>query len=249
MGPMNSTKTAVVTGASSGIGAATARRLAAEGFHVICAARRLDRLSALAQEIGGTAVQCDVTSQESVGALVEAVGDGLDVLVNNAGGAFGVDRIEDADMADWERMYAINVIGSARVVQGLLPALERAGGTIMIVTSTAAEYPYVGGAGYCGVKAAERDIAGGLRLELGGRPIRVLEICPGMVKTDEFSLVRLGGDRSAADAVYEGVAEPLLAEDIADAISWAVTRPPHVNVDRIVIRPRAQVSNHKVYKG
>ena len=246
---MSSTKTAVVTGASSGIGAATARALAAEGFHVICAARRLDRLTALAQEIGGTAVACDLTSQESVDALAEAVGDDLDVLVNNAGGAFGVDHVEDADMADWERMYAINVTGSARVIQKLLPALENGGGgTIMIVTSTAAEYPYIGGAGYCGAKAAERNIAGALRLELGGRPIRVLEICPGMVRTEEFSLVRLGGDQSAADDVYAGVAEPLVAEDIADAIAWAVTRPPHVNIDRMIIRPRAQVSNDKVYR-
>ena len=247
---MSSTKKAVVTGASSGIGAATARALAAEGFHVICAARRLDRLTALAQEIGGTAVECDVTSQESVDALVEAVGDDLDVLVNNAGGAFGVDHVEDADMADWERMYAINVTGSARVIQGLLPALENGeGGTIMVVTSTAAEYPYIGGAGYCGAKAAERNIAGALRLELGGRPIRVLEICPGMVHTEEFSLVRLGGDQAAADDVYAGVAEPLVAEDIADAICWAVTRPSHVNIDRMIIRPRAQVSNDKVYRG
>lgn len=245
---MSTTKTAVVTGASSGIGAATARRLAAEGFHVLCAARRLDRLTALAQEIGGTAVECDVTSPESVAGLVEAVGGRLDVLVNNAGGAFGVDRVEDADMADWERMYAINVTGSARVIQGLLPALERAEGTIMVVTSTAAEYPYPGGAGYCGAKAAERNIAGALRLELGGRPVRVLEICPGMVRTEEFSLVRLRGDRSAAADVYAGVSEPLLAEDIADAIAWAVTRPPHVNIDRMIIRPRAQVNNFTVHR-
>ncbi|MFT8394870.1 SDR family oxidoreductase [Propionibacterium sp.] len=242
-------KTAVVTGASSGIGQATARQLAKDGFRVICAARRLDRLTELAEEINGIALVCDVTSDDDVARLADAVDGHLDVLVNDAGGAFGQDHVEDTDLDKWRAMYEINVLGTVRVTKALIPALEAAQGTIMFVTSTAAEYPYVGGAGYCGAKSAERNIAGALRLELGGRPIRVLEICPGMVKTDEFSTVRFGGDQQAADAVYEGVAEPLVAEDIADCISWAVTRPTHVNIDRMIVRPRAQVSNDKVYRG
>lgn len=242
-------RTALVTGASSGIGEATARRLAAEGFHVFCAARRADRLQALAREINGTAIVCDVTSDTDVAALAQRLGGHLDVLVNDAGGAFGQDRVEDTDLDKWRAMYEINVLGTVRVTKALIPALEAAAGTIMFVTSTAAEYPYIGGAGYCGAKAAERNIAGALRLELGGRPIRVLEICPGMVKTEEFSAVRFGGDRDAAEAVYRGVAEPLLAEDVADCIVWAVTRPSHVNIDRMIVRPRAQVSNDKVYRG
>ncbi|MFZ2623976.1 MAG: SDR family oxidoreductase [Propionibacterium sp.] len=242
-------QTALVTGASSGIGAATARRLAALGFHVLCAARRADRLDALAREIGGTAIVCDVTSDSDVAALADAVGGHLDVLVNDAGGAFGQEPVEETDLDKWRAMYEINVLGTVRVTKALIGPLEAAEGTIMFVTSTAAEYPYVGGAGYCGAKAAERNIAGALRLELGGRPIRVLEICPGMVKTEEFSSVRFGGDRDAAEEVYRGVAEPLLAEDIADCIGWAVTRPSHVNIDRMIVRPRAQVSNYKVYRG
>lgn len=245
---MSQSKIAVVTGASSGIGEATARTLANEGFHVICAARRKERLDALAREIGGEAVACDVTDQAQVDELAAAVGDRVDVLVNNAGGAVGQEPVEETDLDQWERMYQINVIGTARVTKALLPALENAEGTIMFVTSTAAEYPYIGGAGYCGAKSAEHNIAGAMRLELGGRPIRVLEIRPGMVHTEEFSLVRFGGEQAAADAVYQGVDQPLLAQDIADCIAWAVTRPPHVNIDRMVVRPRAQVSNDKVYR-
>lgn len=243
-----STPTALVTGASSGIGAATARQLSKLGFHTFVAARRADRLHALAEEIGGTALACDLTSDAEVAALAERIGQRLDVLVNNAGGAFGQDRVEDTDLDKWRAMYEINVLGTVRVTKALIGALERAEGTIMFVTSTAAEYPYPGGAGYCGAKAAERNIAGALRLELGGRPIRVLEICPGMVKTEEFSKVRFGGDQAAADAVYEGVAEPLVAQDIADCIGWAVTRPAHVNIDRMIVRPRAQVNNFTVHR-
>lgn len=237
---------AVVTGASSGIGAATARALAKEGFKVYCAARRLDRLETLAAEIGGVAIACDITDQESVDHLVESVGGKVDVLVNNAGGAVGVDPIEAADPADWDRMYQINVAGTLRVTQGLLPAVEAAHGAMVFITSTAAETAYEGGGGYCGAKAAERYMVGSLRLELAGRPVRVCEISPGMVHTEEFSLVRLGGDQAAADAVYAGVDHPLVAEDIAEAVRWISSLSEYVNIDRLVIRPRAQAANWKV---
>ena len=242
------TRIAVVTGASSGIGAATARALSAE-YTVYCVARRADRIAALAAEIGGVAVPCDVTDPAQVEALTKAVPARVDVLVNNAGGALGQDPLATDDLGRWERMYAVNVLGTARVTQALLPALRAAQGTIVFVTSTAAEAPYESGGGYCGVKSAERSMAGALRLELNGEPIRVLEISPGMVHTDEFSLVRFGGDQARADAVYEGVPDPLTADDIADAIGWMVSRPPHVNIDRVVIRPVAQAANHKVFRG
>jgi len=240
---------AVVTGASSGIGAASARRLASEGYRVIAAARRLDRLQELTEEIGGEAVECDVTDDASVAALAGRVGGRLDLLVNNAGGAVGQEPFEDADLDAWRTMYETNVLGTGRVTKALLPALEAAQGTVVFVTSTAAEAAYEGGAGYNAAKSGERMLAGALRLELCGRPVRVCEISPGMVKTEEFSLVRFGGDQAAADAVYEGVPEPLVADDIADAIAWIATRPAHVNIDRLVIRPRAQAANHKVFRG
>ncbi|WP_347347231.1 SDR family oxidoreductase [Nigerium sp.] len=240
---------AVVTGASSGIGAASARRLASEGYRVIAAARRLDRLQELTEEIGGEAVECDVTDDASVAALAGRVGGRLDLLVNNAGGAVGQEPFEDADLDAWRTMYETNVLGTGRVTKALLPALEAAEGTVVFVTSTAAEAAYEGGAGYNAAKSGERMLAGALRLELCGRPVRVCEISPGMVKTEEFSLVRFGGDQAAADAVYEGVPEPLVADDIADAIAWIATRPAHVNIDRLVIRPRAQAANHKVFRG
>ncbi|MCL2489986.1 MAG: SDR family NAD(P)-dependent oxidoreductase [Propionibacteriaceae bacterium] len=242
-------KLALVTGASSGIGAATARALAAQGFTVICAARRVERLTALAAEIDGRAVPCDVTSDSSVKSLAEAVGGKLDVLVNNAGAAFGQDPVATTDLADWTAMFELNVVGAARVTKALLPALEAAQGTIVFMSSTAAETPYEGGGGYCGAKSAVRSMAGALRLELSGKPIRVCEISPGMVQTDEFSVNRFGGDQARADAVYAGVPQPLLAEDIADAITWMCTRPAHVNIDRMVVRPVAQAANFKVFRG
>jgi len=242
-------KLALVTGASSGIGAATARALAAEGFTVICAARRADRLHALAAEINGRAVTCDVTSDESVAALAESVGGRLDVLVNNAGAAFGQDPLQATDLTEWTAMFELNVVGAARVTKALLPALEAAQGTVVFMSSTAAEMPYEGGGGYCGAKSAVRSMAGALRLELSGKPIRVCEISPGMVQTDEFSLNRFGGDQARADAVYAGVPQPLIAEDIADAITWMCTRPAHVNIDRMVMRPVAQAANFKVFRG
>jgi len=242
-------KLALVTGASSGIGAASARALAAAGFHVICAARRLDRLQALAAEIGGQAVQCDVTDAESVAALVPVVGDRLDLLVNNAGGALGLDRLEETDLDEWDTMYQTNVLGAARVTQALLPALKQAQGMAIFITSTAADSTYEGGGGYCGAKVAERMVAGALRLEFNELPIRICEIAPGLVKTDEFALTRFHGDKDKAEAVYEGVPSPLVAEDIAETVAWVATRPAHVNVDRLVIRPVAQAANWKVFRG
>nr|WP_300144732.1 SDR family oxidoreductase [Propionicimonas sp.] len=240
---------AVVTGASSGIGAATARMLAAEGFEVICAARRADRVQALADEIGGRALACDVTADADVAALADAAGPELEVLVNNAGGAFGQEPVAEADVDAWQRMYAVNVIGTEKVTRALLPALVAARGAIVFVTSVAADAPYEGGAGYCGAKAAERMIAGALRLEFFDQPVRITEICPGMVHTEEFALTRFGGDQAKADAIYADVPDPLSAEDVAEAITWMATRPRHVNIDRLTIRPVSQPAQHKVFRG
>jgi NADP-dependent 3-hydroxy acid dehydrogenase YdfG len=244
---------AVVTGASSGIGAATARRLAAEGFHVVAAARRVDRLEALVKEIGpaATAVECDITSDESVAALAAHVAglDGpLTLLVNNAGGARGMDPVATGQVADWQWMYDVNVLGTLRMTKALLPALEASGaGTIVTVGSTAAFTVYEGGGGYTAAKHAQNALVGTLRLEIVGKPVRVIEIDPGMVRTEEFSLNRLG-DQGKADAIYQGVKEPLVADDIADVIAFAATRPQHVNIDRLVIRPIAQAAQHKVHR-
>ncbi|KRF35093.1 SDR family NAD(P)-dependent oxidoreductase [Nocardioides sp. Soil805] len=243
------TRTAVVTGASSGIGAATARALAAAGFDVVCAARRTDRIDALAQEIGGRAVACDVTDDASVAALASAVGDTLHVLVNNAGGAFGSDPVESADVEQWRAMYDVNVLGLVRVTQALLPALRASGdGLIVNVGSTAGRIAYEKGGGYTAAKHATQVVTETLRLELNGEPIRVSEIAPGMVRTEEFAMVRFGGDAEAAAAVYDGVPDPLVAEDVADAIAWVATRPAHVNIDELVIKPRAQAAQHKVHR-
>ena len=246
---MSTPRTAVVTGASSGIGAATARALAAEGFHVICAARRRERVEALAEEIGGTAVACDVTSPDSVLALVHAAGESLHVLVNNAGGAFGAASVETADPADWRAMYEVNVLGVLHVTQALLPALRGSGdGLIVNVGSTAGRVAYEGGGGYTAAKHGTQVVTETLRLELCGEPIRISEIAPGMVRTEEFGLVRFAGDEEKAAAVYAGVPDPLVAEDVADAIAWIATRPSHVNIDELVIRPRAQAAQHKVHR-
>jgi NADP-dependent 3-hydroxy acid dehydrogenase YdfG len=223
--------------------------LAAEGFEVICAARRTDRIEALATEIGGRALACDVTSDADVATLAETVGPQLEVLVNNAGGAFGQEPVAEADVEAWRRMYEVNVIGTEKVTRALLPALVAARGAIVFVTSVAADGPYEGGAGYCGAKAAERMIAGALRLEFFDQPVRITEICPGMVHTEEFSLTRFDGDQAKADAIYAGVPDPLSAEDVAEAITWMATRPRHVNIDRLTIRPVAQPAQHKVFRG
>lgn len=246
---MDHTRTAVVTGASSGIGAATARQLAAAGYHVFCAARRTDRIEALAAEIGGTPVACDVTDPEQVAALARLVGDRLDVLVNNAGGAYGASPVHEADVDEWRRMFEVNVIGLVEVTKALVPALVASGaGAILNVGSTAGRIAYEGGGGYTTAKHGTQVVTETLRLELFDQPVRIMEIAPGMVRTDEFALTRFGGDQARADAVYAGVAEPLTAEDVADAIVWMVTRPPHVNVDELVIRPRAQAAQHKVHR-
>jgi NADP-dependent 3-hydroxy acid dehydrogenase YdfG len=251
------THIAVVTGASIGIGAATARRLAAEGFHVVAAARRTERIEALVKEITGaggraTAVTADVTVPGDVEALTATVAglDGeLTVLVNNAGGARGSEYVADARVADWQWMYEVNVLGTVRVTQALLPALERSGaGTVVVLSSTAGLIVYEGGGGYAAAKHAQTALAETLRLELCGRPVRVVEIDPGMVRTEEFALNRYGGDAGKAAAVYDGVAEPLTADDVADCVAWCATRPHHVNIDRLVVRPLAQAAQHKVHR-
>jgi NADP-dependent 3-hydroxy acid dehydrogenase YdfG len=247
--PSSPVRYAVVTGASSGIGAATARLLANAGFHVICAARRADRIEALAAEIAGTAVTCDVTDEQSVAGLAAAVGDSLHVLVNNAGGAFGSAPVAEADSDDWRRMFEVNVIGLMQVTRALLPALIASGdGVIVNVGSTAGRVAYEGGGGYTAAKHGTQVVSETLRLELWDQPVRVGEIAPGMVKTDEFAMVRFEGDQEKAEAIYRGVPNPLTAEDVADAITWMATRPSHVNIDELVIRPRAQAAQHKVFR-
>jgi len=243
------TPVAVVTGASSGIGAATARALADSGFRVVCAARRTDRIEALAAEIGGLAVTCDVTSPASAAELAAAAGPVVHVLVNNAGGAFGGDPVESADPEQWRRMYDVNVLGLLNVTQALLPALRASGdGVIINMGSTAGRVAYEGGGGYTAAKHAAKAVTGTLRLELVGEPIRISDVAPGMVKTDEFATVRFDGDAEKAAAVYAGVPDPLVAEDIADAVVWIATRPSHVNIDELVIRPRAQAAQHKLHR-
>ncbi|MFC6160970.1 SDR family NAD(P)-dependent oxidoreductase [Kribbella jiaozuonensis] len=239
---------AVVTGASSGIGAASARYLARAGFEVICAARRLDRIEALAKEIDGRAVQCDVTSAEDVAALAAAVGDQLQVLVNNAGGAFGFEPVAEADLDAWRRMFEVNVIAVAAVTKSLLPALIAGRGTIIVMGSTAGQVAYEGGGGYVAAKHGAKAVVDTLRLELWDQPVRVTEIAPGMVQSEGFALTRFGGDQAKADAVYAGVREPLTADDIADIVTYVATRPAHVNLDRITVRPRAQAAQHKVFR-
>jgi NADP-dependent 3-hydroxy acid dehydrogenase YdfG len=243
------TRTAVVTGASSGIGAATARRLVKDGYEVIAAARREDRLEQLARETGARPVRLDVTDAAAVRAFAATIGE-LDVLVNNAGGAFGAEPVATGDPADWLAMFQVNVLGTLHVTQALLPALAAGpGGTIVTLTSTAAYVNYEGGGGYSAAKHAEHALTETLRLELAGQPVRVIEIQPGMVKTDEFALNRFGGDAAAAAKVYADVDHPLTAEDVADCIGLCVGLPLHVNVDQMVLRPVAQAAQHKVHRG
>ena len=238
-------RTAVVTGASSGIGAATAARLAEEGFDVVLGARRLDRLRSLADSIGGRALRLDVTDPASVAEFAAAL-ERVDVLVNNAGGAFDAAPVADADLDSWARTYEVNVLGTVRLTKALLPALRSSGaGDVVFVSSTAGMVSYEGGASYTAAKHGVHTLAETLRLELNGEPVRVIEIAPGMVRTEEFSAKRLGSS-DAADAVYRGVREPLVAEDIADCIAWSITRPHHVNIDLMIVRPRAQAAQHKV---
>ena len=246
----------VVTGASSGIGAATVRAFRSEGWDVVAVARREDRLRALADETGAEFVVADLTKQDDVDALRDHLAStgGIHALVNNAGGAHGLDSVEASSVDDWVWMYEINVIGTKRVISALLPLL-RAGATetgyadIAVVTSIAGLTTYVGGGGYNAAKFAEHALTEVLRLELNGEPIRVVEIAPGMVATEEFSLVRFGGDKARRDAVYEDVPEPLSAEDVADTIVHALTRPRHVDLDLIVVKPVAQAAPYRLHKG
>jgi NADP-dependent 3-hydroxy acid dehydrogenase YdfG len=236
-------KIAVVTGASSGIGAATARRLAEDGYQVYALARRKDRLEALDV---GIPVVCDVTSDDEVAAFAKTL-DRVDLLVNNAGGAHGADTVADGQVPDWQWMFDVNVLGTLRMTKALLPLMS-GGGTVITISSTAGLIVYEGGGGYAAAKHAQTALVGTLRLELCGQPIRVMEIDPGMVKTDEFALKRFGGDADRAASVYAGVREPLLAEDIAECVAWCAGMPPHVNIDRMVVRPLAQAAQHKVHR-
>jgi len=221
-------RTAVITGASSGIGAATARALAADGYRVVLGARRLERLEALAAELGGEAIA-------------------LDVLVNNAGGALGLDRLDEADEDLWRQMYEANAMGTMRMTRALLPRLVESGdGHVVGVTSIAAFETYRGGSGYSAAKHAQKAVLKTLRLELLGQPVKVTEIAPGLVET-EFSVVRFAGDEEAAAKVYEGM-EPLVAEDVAECIRWALSRPAHVNIDEILVRPRDQATAAEVHR-
>jgi len=236
-----------VTGASSGIGAATARRLAEDGWEVVAAARRLDRLGELAAASPRIrACALDVTDPASVAALADAV-PACDLLVANAGGAFDLAPVADADVDDWARMYDVNVLGLVRTVQALLPALRASRGHLVMTGSTAGRWVYEGGGGYVGAKHAVAALRDTLRLELVEAGVRVTEVAPGMVHTEEFSLIRFGGDAARADAVYAGV-DALTAADIADVIAWVASRPAHVNIDLVQVTPQQQASATKVVR-
>lgn len=237
---------AVVTGASSGIGAATARQLAAAGFQVVGGARRLDRLQEVLEPIGGRALALDVTDDASVAAFCAEVPE-CSLLVCNAGGALGLDPVADGDVEQWRQMYDSNVLGTLRVLQGLLPALVASGdGHVITMGSIAALEPYPGGAGYNAAKFGVRALTSVLRMELVGQPVRVSEIDPGMVETD-FSTVRFDGDEERAAQVYAGV-DALTADDVADCITWMATRPSRVNVDQLVVKPRDQAGATRVHR-
>jgi NADP-dependent 3-hydroxy acid dehydrogenase YdfG len=233
-------RVALVTGASSGIGEATVRALAAAGFATVAAARRVERCEALAREVGGRAVRLDVTDDDSVAALADAVGP-VDVVVHSAGGALGLDRVEDGDVEQWRWMYDANVLGVLRVTKALLPGMRAGGnGHVVVLGSIAGFEVYPGGGGYTAAKHAVHAVCRTLRLELVGEPIRVTEVAPGMVDT-EFSAVRFGGDVERAGAVYAGLT-PLGAQDVAEIVAFCVTRPPHVDIDHVVVKPVAQAS-------
>lgn len=232
------------------------RALRAGGWDVVGVARREERLAALAAETGASAVACDLTDADAVAALIaelEASGP-VHALVQVAGGARGTDRVEDASIDDWQWMFDANVLSTQRLVAGLLPLLRRAAAAdghadTLFVTSTAAQVAYAGGGGYNAAKAAESMLVHALRLELNGEPIRVMEVAPGMVHTEEFALNRLGGDVAAAESVYSGVEAPLVAEDVADLIAYALNAPGHVNLDLVTMRPVAQSANHLLARG
>lgn len=245
-------KIAVVTGASSGIGAATSRLLATNGYQVIAGARRKDRLEELAKSHENINPHVlDVTDQASVDLFTSHIaGRKVDLLVNNAGGAFDSASVLDSDPEIWRKSYEVNVVGAVRMSKAIAPSMiENGSGHIVIISSTAGHVAYENGGSYVAAKFAEKSLANTLRLELNGTPIRITEIAPGMVKTDEFALVRNAGDAEKAAKVYEGVEHPLTAEDIAETILWSASLPSHVNIDSLVIRPVAQAANHKVYRG
>ena len=248
---MSTREYAVITGASSGIGAATARLLADNGYHVIAAARRTDRLNELAKSNSEIeAFVLDVTDQASVDALAKHLsGKPVAVVINCAGGAFDFDPVTESDPEIWKKTFDINVVGSVRMVKALTPLMISHGrGHIVLISSTAGHRAYENGGSYVAAKFAETSLAETLRLELNGKPIRVTEIAPGMVKTDEFAKVRFSGDADRAAKVYEGVTRPLTADDVAESIRWSVMLPDHFNIDSMTIRPLAQAAQHKVYR-
>ncbi|MBP1135938.1 NADP-dependent 3-hydroxy acid dehydrogenase YdfG [Arthrobacter sp. PvP023] len=244
------TKAAVVTGASTGIGEATVRALRAEGWTVFAVARRADRLAALAEATGATAIPANIVDDADVERLLAEVtqAGGIDTLINIAGGARGADRIADAKTEDWEWMFDVNVLGTMKLTRAFLPMLRACGeGTVLNLTSTAGLSAYEGGAGYNAAKFAQHAMTGALRLEEVENNLRVIEVAPGLVQTEEFALNRLG-DEEAAGKVYQGVEKPLTAGDVADVVRYAVTAPHHVNLDQIVIRPVAQAANYKLIR-
>jgi NADP-dependent 3-hydroxy acid dehydrogenase YdfG len=248
---MSESKVAVVTGASSGIGAETVKALAADGFTVVATARRKDRLEALAASVPGIEIfPADLTNQSEVDALANfCAGKKVQLLVNCAGGAFDSATVLDGDPEIWKKTYDINVIATLRVTKAITSIMQKTGkGHIVIISSTAGHRAYENGGSYVAAKFAETSVAHTLRLELNGQPIRITEIAPGMVKTDEFAVNRFAGDTSKAAKVYEGVEAPLTAADVAESIRWSVTLPDHFNVDSMVIRPIAQAANHKVHR-
>jgi NADP-dependent 3-hydroxy acid dehydrogenase YdfG len=248
---MSTREYAVITGASSGIGAATARLLADNGYHVIAAARRFDRLNELTKSNSEIeAFVLDVTDQASVDALAKHLsGKPVAVVINCAGGAFDFDPVTESDPEIWKKTFDINVVGSVRMVKALTPLMISHGrGHIVLISSTAGHRAYENGGSYVAAKFAETSLAETLRIELNGKPIRVTEIAPGMVKTDEFAKVRFSGDADRAAKVYEGVTRPLTADDVAESIRWSVMLPDHFNIDSMTIRPLAQAAQHKVYR-
>ncbi|MFC7486217.1 SDR family NAD(P)-dependent oxidoreductase [Knoellia sp. CPCC 206453] len=248
---MSQRPVALVTGGGTGIGAAITRRLVNDGYDVIVAGRRPDRIESVATLLGDgvTAMRLDVTDAKSIDSALSSV-ERLDLLVNNAGGALGLSSVEKADLDEWQAMYETNVLGTVRMTQAALPLLrESARGTIVNVSSIAGERAYAGGGGYTAAKHGQSVVSETLRLELNGSHVRVIEIRPGMVHTEEFSLTRLHGDQSAADKVYEGVDRPLIADDVAACVAFAVGLPQHVNIDTLVVKPVAQAAPHLLHRG
>lgn len=250
--PLGNGKVAVVTGASTGIGEATVRRLRESGWTVYAVARRAERLEELARETGASAAPTDITDQAQVDALRDRVlGEQgtVDAILNISGGARGTDTVADAKDEDWQWMYDVNVMGTLRVVRAFLPTLRANGeGTVLNLTSIAAQRAYEGGAGYNAAKYAERAMTEALRLEEAEHNVRVVEVAPGLVHTPEFSLMRLGGDQAAADKIYAGVEKPLSGQDVAEVCAFAVELPHHVDLDTITVKPVAQAAPHKIIR-